>query len=266
MTAGPDGLVKRYLAKPSEGDVFHGLFNVVTLSLKQPSVWRMNRTTLLPKEGKDPSKATSYRPITISSILSRLYWGVIDKRIRASTSLNARQKGFTPEMGCYNNINILNEVIATAKKTKGVVAIQVDIAKAFDTLPHAAIARALHNKGMPDEIVALVMDSYDNIDTCVKCQKDTFNIKIERGVKQGDPLSPLVFNLCMDQIIDKLESMRGFSIRGTNLSCLAFADDLVLLANTREDASLLLVDLDRFLIEGCLCRQVCGFPNRSHKG
>ncbi|XP_071649989.1 uncharacterized protein [Temnothorax longispinosus] len=116
VAAGPDGLCKGDLMRNEGGYILHAIFNVIMLALKQPSAWRCNRTTLLLKEGKDPSVAANYRPITISSILSRLYWGIMDQRLRKVVHLNARQKGFVPEIGCYNNINLLNEVLALGKE------------------------------------------------------------------------------------------------------------------------------------------------------
>ncbi|XP_071581739.1 uncharacterized protein [Temnothorax nylanderi] len=90
VAAGPDGLRKGDLMRNEGGYILQAIFNVIMLALKQPSAWRCNRTTLLLKEGKNPSVAANYRPITISSILSRLYWGIMDQRLRNVVHLNAR--------------------------------------------------------------------------------------------------------------------------------------------------------------------------------
>jgi hypothetical protein len=56
-------------------------------------------------------------------------------------------------------------------------------------------------------------------------------------VKQGDPLSPLLFNLLMDPIIEELNAAtEGLPIGDTKVAVLAFADDLILLATSKEDA------------------------------
>lgn len=248
VAAGPDGLQKRHLMRRNGGCVLYALINTILLALKQPTAWRQNRTTLLLKEGKDSSLATNYRPITISSILSRIYWSTIDQRLRGVIHLNARQKGFVSEMGCYNNINILNELLAAAKNQTGGVFVQVDISKAFDTLPHPAIKAALYDQGLPDEVVMMIMRSYEGMHTSICRNGQTAEIELMRGVKQGDPLSPLIFNICMDRIITKLESMGGLSIMDNHtISCLAFADDLVLLANDRDEASEKVAELSGFL-------------------
>jgi hypothetical protein len=127
MAAGPDGISKKQINKPEVQEMLRLLFCLITACSQQPSAWKQNRTTLILKERKDPSKVNNYRPITVVSILSRLYWGIIDQKMRAHVSFSPRQKGFVNEAGCFNNIHILNEVMKSAKKDKGLVAVQLDI-------------------------------------------------------------------------------------------------------------------------------------------
>jgi hypothetical protein len=113
------------------------LFNYILCCVKQPSQWRKNRTRLLLKDGKDAKRADSYRPLTIASLLSRLYWGIIDQKFRERVRFSPRQKGFVSEAGCFNNVHILNELLRHSKGNKcGLVAVQLDVSKAFDTIPH----------------------------------------------------------------------------------------------------------------------------------
>ncbi|NWR53758.1 PO21 protein, partial [Regulus satrapa] len=55
------------------------------------------------------------------------------------------------------------------------------------------------------------------------------------GVKQGDPMSPLLFNIALDPLLCKLEAEGcGFQQGGTKVTAMAFADDLVLLSDSWE--------------------------------
>jgi hypothetical protein len=180
------------------------LFCFLTACGQQPNAWRMNRTTLILKEGKDPSKTENYRPITIASLLNRLYWGVIDQKLRMHIKMNPRQKGFVSETGCFYNIYIFNEVIKLAKKDRGLVAIQLDISKAFGTVPHDVIDDAMHRKEVPSFICKLIRDSYRRIESTITHGAVKVPIKIKRGVKQGDTLSPLIFNLILEPLITEL--------------------------------------------------------------
>lgn len=147
VAAGPDGIRKGDLQRKGLVREITAFFNLALIALKQPSEWDVNTTTLILKEGKNPKDPASYRPITISSILSRVYWGLIDGRLKDTIDISKRQKGFTVEQGCFNNVNILNEAIRIAKLRKGMTIVQVDISKAFDSLPQ----EALRAKGVPDE-------------------------------------------------------------------------------------------------------------------
>ncbi|KAG5874120.1 hypothetical protein JTB14_015040 [Gonioctena quinquepunctata] len=72
-------------------EVLNSFFNLIMVVRLIP--------ILIPKEGKDDSKAKNYRPITISSILSRIYFGILDQRARGVVRFSPRQKGFIKEAG-----------------------------------------------------------------------------------------------------------------------------------------------------------------------
>lgn len=248
VAPGPDGITKKDVQTIAMKEVLRLWFNIIMVRAYQPVAWRTNRTTLLPKEGQDKSKATNYRPITISSILARLYWGIVDQKLRKCVKMTLRQKGFTSEAGCFNNVHILSEVLRHTKVTEGLVAVQLDVSKAFDTVPHEAVRAALRKKGLPELVVRLVADSYEDVYTKIQNKTDKIEIKLQRGVKQGDPLSPLIFNLVMEPMLQALESQPGYKIQNeTSVSVLAFADDIILLAGTAPQASNLLRNAEGYL-------------------
>ncbi|KAL0103857.1 hypothetical protein PUN28_017894 [Cardiocondyla obscurior] len=158
---GPDKIKKADLLGPYKCELLAGMFNLMLAAGALPSAWKNNRTTLIPKEGKDGTKVTNYRPLTIGSLLSRLFWGILDERLRSVIQMNPRQKGFVSEAGCYANVRILHELTHQMKKSGGGVGIQLDVSKAFDTVPHEAIPIALKRKGVPAPIVDLIRCSYE---------------------------------------------------------------------------------------------------------
>ncbi|NXV88655.1 PO21 protein, partial [Calonectris borealis] len=108
--------------------------------------------------------------------------------------------------------------------------------KAFDTVSHFHIITALKQKGMDKHIIALITNLYHNINTDIDLkneQSDPIGIRI--GVKQSDPMSPILFNLPVDPLLCKLQEKGcGFQHCSKKKKIMAFADDLVLLSGSWE--------------------------------
>nr|QQA03726.1 R2 non-LTR retrotransposon [Rhyparobia maderae] len=246
---GPDGVKKCHVATRAKQAVLSALFNTVLLTGILPAEWSTNRTTMIPKEGKDASLLANWRPLTISSLVSRIFWGCVDTRMRRVVRLTPRQKGFVAEAGCFNNVVLLDSVLRHAKCGGGVVAVQLDISKAFDTIPHCTIATALLNKGLPPFLANLVSRAYVGQRTHLNVRGEKVEVRNPLViVKQGDPLSPMLFNLIMEPMINELESKPGYRIdEETQISSLVFADDLILLASDAPKAQVLLSTVHRYL-------------------
>jgi hypothetical protein len=120
---GLDGVGVRHMQGPTTTIVLQYLYNILLISCLQPTEWRTISTTLIPKPGKDPSHAENHSPLTIGSLISRIFWGIIDQRLREQTTFSPRQKGFVTEAGCFNNVHILNEIIRAGKSNAGIIGI-----------------------------------------------------------------------------------------------------------------------------------------------
>lgn len=76
----------------------------------------------------------------------------------------------------------------------------------------------------------------------------SLEIILRRGVKQGDPLSPLLFNLIIETLVEKLDkTTEDIKLNGENVSILAFADDLVIFARNKEQARKQLQIINKYL-------------------
>ena len=118
----------------------------------------------------------------------------------------------------------------------------LDLAKAFDTVLHESVFGALARKGVPEEVIDVVRQMYQNTRTVISNgHEQTRSITIRSGVKQGCPLSPLLFNLVLDELIEKLEGKNcGASFCGLRVACMPFSDDLVLLSDSEATMNILL--------------------------
>ncbi|NWS15717.1 PO21 protein, partial [Pachyramphus minor] len=108
--------------------------------------------------------------------------------------------------------------------------------KAFDTINHQCIILGLEQKGIDSHIINLIKNMYENIYTHIGTKNEKSDpIQIQMDVKQGDPVSPLLFNLAVDLLLCKLEeSGKGFHHRNSSITTMAFADNLVLLSGSWE--------------------------------
>lgn len=80
--AGVDGLSKSDLKRKSVDVLLAKLFNILLFNEDFPSAWKINRTTLIPKAGKDVSNIKNWRPITISPMISRVFASLLDRRLQ----------------------------------------------------------------------------------------------------------------------------------------------------------------------------------------
>lgn len=88
----------------------------------------------------------------------------------------------------------------------GFFAIKVDLAKAYDRIRWSFVEKVLTKLGMPSNLQALIMQCISSVSTNVLwngSRSDSFNP--QRGIRQGDTISPYIFVLCMDKLTHIIE-------------------------------------------------------------
>ncbi|CAI2738299.1 unnamed protein product [Dicrocoelium dendriticum] len=133
--------------------------------------------------------------------------------------------------GCMEANLALHEALReSAGKSRSLAAAFIDISKAFDYLSFDTILRSARSFGAPP----LLMTYIRNIYTCGEAILYNCSIHNRRGVRQGDPLSPILFIMAMDKVLLAADPSSGFPLGSTVRDAVAYADDLVLFA---EDSS-----------------------------
>ena len=120
-------------------------------------------------------------------------------------------------------------------------------------MSHSRLWETLTQQGITKPYVDLLRNLYRDQVATVRTDRQSRAFNIERGVKQGDPLSSLLFNACLEQLFQPLKAKwtnRGFGIQlghttTTQLTNLRFADDVLLLAPTLPQLTEMLTDLQR---------------------
>ena len=98
-----------------------------------------------------------------------------------------------------------------------------------------------------NSMIDYIMNSYVGATTTISCGPNKIpGVDLLRGVKQGDPLSPILFNLVLDELFALLPDWIGAKIDNVFVNALAFADDIVLLAETVNGMKSLLTIMENF--------------------
>ena len=122
----------------------------------------------------------------------------------------------------------------------------IDYKKAFDFVEHCGIINAIKEHQINSAYIETFINIYNNITSLIRLDKESNKFPIQKGVRQGDTLSPKLFNAGLEQVFRKLNwDNKGITINGEKLNHLRFADDIVLIANNGEEAENMLNELNQ---------------------
>ncbi len=209
------------------------VLNLILASGKPPECAKRSNTIFIPKKD-EPVAPNDFRPISLSPVLLRIVNKILARRILAHTGFDYRQKAFLPCDGIAENVVVLEAVINDAhKRNKPLYLATLDMKNAYGSVYHEAIFKALECNGASDWLVNYVRQIYEGFSTNLMVGNNPEVIQVNRGVLQGDPLSPVLFNMVIDQVLSRIPSEIGYSLKRERLiNGQAFADDMNLLATS----------------------------------
>lgn len=199
-----------------------------------PSDWKVGCITTIHKGG-DKREIGNRRPITLLQsdykILSKM---VVNRLNRVMKKwIHRDQIGFMKDRIIYDNVLCAHEVLSQDEK----YCVSVDFKKAYDSVSHASLLKTLEFLGLPERLKILIGNMISGSSAQVLVNgtlSDSFDIG--RGVKQGDPLSPLLFDIAIEPLAAYIRSKcKGIKLGNTNYTIFLYADDIFIVAQDEQE-------------------------------
>ena len=210
--------------------------------------------TLIPKHNKDITTLDNWRPISLLNVDYKMATKVIANRVKnvITKIIDHSQTGFIKGRYIGENIRLLFEIIDKAEEeNKPGLIFFSDFEKAFDSIDHSYMKKCLKHFNFGNSFIKWVELFYSDAKGCVTNNGFLSNFfSIKRGVRQGCPLSPYLFIICIELLSHKIKSsqdIKGIYIMNKEFKSSLFADDAsFLLDGSLKSFETLIMILDNF--------------------
>ena len=191
---------------------------------------------LIPKDDSDLTELSNWRPLTLLNVDYKILAKAIGQRIESKLSslIHSDQTGFIKGRFIGQNVRLLNDIMeyTEAKNLPGIL-LFIDFRKAFDTIEWNFLHKCIELYNFGPNIRKWISILYNNVESGVmNAGFMTTYFKVSRGVRQGCPLSPLLFVLAVEMLALKIRQdqlCRGIELpNGQNAKISQFADDTTL--------------------------------------
>ncbi|KAJ9533004.1 hypothetical protein QJQ45_018101, partial [Haematococcus lacustris] len=245
--------VTTYLLLPLLATWIHSMMRTGII----PAAWKVARISPLFKD-TDPTDPSKYRMLAVSSVLYRLYANVLRHVLTAwcmtHKVLPAEQFGFIPGRSTMQPMFILRHLVhaqkasADAKHRKLFTAF-IDFKQAYDHIPRQQLWEHLRvGVKLPQPLLACLEGLYrDDSYVLIDGPHRTPPVTPDQGVKQGCPISPLLFALYVHDISKEfLGPVDAVRVQGTPVTHFMYADDLTLVSTSSHGLQRLVCQLQGF--------------------
>jgi hypothetical protein len=189
-------------------------------------------TPVIKDKKKDVNDVDNYRPVTIISVISKLFEMCIYKRIGECLGVTGLQFGFVKDGGCEKSIfTVQNVVNYYVKRKSDVYVATLDASAAFDRVNIYGLLSKLIDRNVSFDVIRVLISWYCVSHACVRLGNVyTDYIDIKSGIKQGGIMSPILYNVYVDDLMaNLLKETLGCTIGGMSYGVIFYADDILLM-------------------------------------
>ena len=217
------------------------LFEMIIRFEYVPRMFKIGIIIPIPKGDKNRWYMDNYRGITLTSVLAKMFEkfivGRIDPWVKENNVIHSLQGVSQHHCSSLHSAWLVREALAdNRERNKSVFVGLLDSKKAFDTVWQDGLFFKLYEIGLKGKTWRVLRYMFNNYKCVVRVGGDlTKEFRIERGIHQGSPCSMLLYALFINELIREINndfvSMRSC---GVSIGCAAYADDMVLMANSEE--------------------------------
>ena len=172
--------------------------------------------TLIEKKGRDKRLVQNWRPISLMNVDTKIASKVIALRMKKvlPNIINYDQTAYVKNRYIGESIRVIDDILYHAKQENlDEILFAADMEKTFDSLEHNFIFSTLTKFGFGQEFIQWVRTFLRNGSSCVMNNGvSTGYFNLERGARQGDPLSPYLFILCLETFSFKSEMINLYGV------------------------------------------------------
>jgi len=251
---GPDGLTIEFykIFWHTIAQDFTEIINEMHKSAHIPQEMKFGTITLIHKKG-DADLLKNYRPISLLNVDLKIYTKVLANRLKKILPKILHNHQYAQPSGQTSNVlTLLRDIYQHAhNRQTGHFFLSLDFEKAFDSIDHKWLFAVMGKLGLPQDFIRVAKTLHTDASSEVIVngfRTPIFNI--QRGVRQGDPLSLFLFLIALEPLLATIQNNR--SIKGMHspgrfeIKTLSYADDVTIIAADISSVTQVFLTLQKF--------------------
>ena len=231
------------------------VFNEIIVNGKPiPDSWKSGLLLPIPK-CNNPHSLNDFRPIVVLPLIYRIFSSFINSQLMHIVEnhqlIHSSQRGFRPNASTTDQLVVVKSIAAKYRQQKKPFFFcTLDIKNAYGSVVHSKLNQILSLTGFNNSVRQTVMNMIVGHRIKVFANGSTspaFEAKF--GVPQGDPISPLVFNLYFNAVTHVVDSFKGVTIEGEKVVILLYADDIIVMSETAQELTQILSRLNSIALQ-----------------